>query len=390
MKQYLKNISAHGLLSLALTITLSLAIISINTSGAMAQDQPVTLRVGQPAPPFPAYQWLKGSPVSMEKGHVYVIEFTSVSCGPCRASMPHIAELARDYQGKATFISTYVWESRSYREDEVDNNSPTADYTKHVKKFIAKHGSELNDIHVAIDDPKETILHTWLYQAGKMSVPAVYIINQQGSIVWMGEPMELDPVIRQVTEGDFDPVATMRKQAEKKEESKRMVQFFKAGDTARAFGIMDKWIAANPQDLFLYEMKFRFLLDTDEPRAYTFGRELLANQCRNSEPVLLYLISNIIYKENTANLTSRDYDLATDFASRAFEICIIDETKAICIDDKAKCYFLKGDAKKAVGTEQEAIGYLRQHCDMSDKGNQQLATMFNTNLEEYSKKLVSR
>jgi thiol-disulfide isomerase/thioredoxin len=371
-------------------LILTLAFIIMNTSMTFAQIQPVTLRVGQPAPPLSVYQWLKGSPVSLEKGQVYVVEFTSVFCGPCRASIPHIARLAKDYKGKATFISAYVWESRSYQPDIDKKDSLTGDYTLHVKKFIHSQGSKFDDIHVALDDPRETIVNTWMFPAGKRGAPVAYVIDQQGNIVWMGNPLELDLVLKQVLEGNFDSAAALRRIVEKKEEGQRIDQYFKTGDTSQAFAILDRWIADNPEEIFLLEAKFKYLLNIDEPRAYAYGRELLKHQCRNSEAVLLYLSGDIVYKEDGVKLIARDYDLGIDIANRAFEISTIETAKAGCIEDIAKCYFLQGNFKKAVQTQRAAIAYLKKHCDMGDPGVQDLASRFDRNLEEYSQKLISR
>jgi thiol-disulfide isomerase/thioredoxin len=239
MNQHMKNAWAQSILYPASMICVALAIVIFNGSAVMAQIQPVTLRVGQPAPPLPVYQWLKGRPVSLEKGQIYVVEFTNVSCGPCVESIPHFARLAKEYQGKATFISTYIFESRNYRPDSGNKDSLTADYTSHVKKFIAAHGSGFDNIHVAIDDPQETIVHTWMFPAGNRGGPVVYVIDLQGRIVWMGYPLELDQVIKQVLEGSFEPAIGLRSIAEKENAYKRVHQFLNAGDQTQSIAILD-------------------------------------------------------------------------------------------------------------------------------------------------------
>ncbi|HVU64861.1 MAG TPA: TlpA disulfide reductase family protein [Phycisphaerales bacterium] len=63
------------------------------------------LIVGDPAPSLSIEKWIKGEPVtSFEKGKVYVVEFWATWCGPCKASMPHITDLQKQYKGKVTFI----------------------------------------------------------------------------------------------------------------------------------------------------------------------------------------------------------------------------------------------------------------------------------------------
>src|SRR5687768_3001133 len=81
------------------------------TPPATRQRPPVKLKVGDPAPPLVAAKWIKGTPVAeFEQGKVYVVEFWATWCGPCRANMPHLSELARRYKGKATVLSFDVQE----------------------------------------------------------------------------------------------------------------------------------------------------------------------------------------------------------------------------------------------------------------------------------------
>lgn len=83
-----------------------------NAPAARSTERPaITLKVGDAAPPIVAEKWIKGKAIpKFEKGRVYVMEFWATWCGPCRASMPHLSEVARKFKKDADVISFNVKE----------------------------------------------------------------------------------------------------------------------------------------------------------------------------------------------------------------------------------------------------------------------------------------
>src|SRR6476469_6962935 len=68
------------------------------------------LTITDPAPSIIVSKWVKGEPVKeFEKGKIYVVEFWATWCGPCKATIPHLTEMAHKYKD-VTFIGTSVWE----------------------------------------------------------------------------------------------------------------------------------------------------------------------------------------------------------------------------------------------------------------------------------------
>src|SRR6476661_706165 len=70
------------------------------------------LNLGDAAPPLVVSRWVKGEKFeTFEPGKTYVVEFWATWCGPCRASIPHLTELARKYKDAGVrVVGVDVWE----------------------------------------------------------------------------------------------------------------------------------------------------------------------------------------------------------------------------------------------------------------------------------------
>jgi len=166
---------------------------------AMARsDTKVYLNIGDLAPPISAGAWYKGQPIqSFEPGRVYVVEFWATWCTPCKANIPHLTELAHQYRGKVQVTGISIWES-------TDPTNRT--YLQKVEKFVKSEGPKM-DYTVAADVPQGTTAKRWMTAAGLSGIPASFIVGRDQKIAWIGYPLQLDGVLKQVLAGTFDSKA---------------------------------------------------------------------------------------------------------------------------------------------------------------------------------------
>jgi thiol-disulfide isomerase/thioredoxin len=114
----------------------------------------------EPAPAF-ALKDLEGKPLSLEeaKGKVVLLNFWATWCGPCRAEIPDLIELQKEFKDKLEIIALAT--------DEDD--------AEEVKKFVAKEGI---NYPVAMDDDKVSGEY-----GGVPALPTSFVIDPQGRVV---------------------------------------------------------------------------------------------------------------------------------------------------------------------------------------------------------------
>lgn len=157
------------------------------------------LTIGDPAPKMEA-RWIKGEKIeSFEKGTVYVLEFWATWCGPCIKAMPHVSELARKHAGKAKVIGISVWE----------RGKPGQDLHQMIEDFVKNMGNKM-DYSVYMDDTDSFVAKNWLDPLGQSSIPVTVIVDQEGKIAWVGQPMEMDEPLTKIIDDTFDKEAFAR------------------------------------------------------------------------------------------------------------------------------------------------------------------------------------
>lgn len=351
------------------TFALAAVILAGSASSVLAQDKPAaapatpavkqpeatptkpaapaaptaTLTVGSPAPAIEVEKFVKGSPVTgFEKGRVYVVEFWATWCGPCIASMPHISKLQKQYKDKVTIIGTNIWEERTYSDATFDK----------VKKFVDEQGDKMG-YTVAYDGAAKKMDTNYMKAAGRNGIPSAFVVDQTGTVAWMGHPMFLDAVLADVTAGKWD-VKTSPAKLEAAQKTLTGIMRKAATDPKAALADWAAFEKENPGVAeVMADSKLRILMQAgDWAEAYKIlNKKADAAIADKDSQALNEIAWNLV--DPDAKVEKPDLELAHKAASKAVEITK-GEDGAI-LDTLARVHFLKGETDKAIEIQKKAL-----------------------------------
>ena len=160
-------------------------------------------KVGDPAASLDGLKFIKGTPLSIEKGKVYIVEFWATWCGPCVKNIPHLTKLQEKYKDKGVTVIGVTTEGNVAK----------------VKGFVTKQGKKM-DYTVAVDADRK--VHAGYMRAYEQRyIPCAFLVDRQGTLVWVGQPSRgMDEVLEMLVDGTFDLKAYTKAQEEKRAISK--------------------------------------------------------------------------------------------------------------------------------------------------------------------------
>ena len=154
-----------------------------------------TLMPGDEAPALSVATFVKGAPISeFERGTAYLIDFWATWCGPCIASIPHLASL-QDTYGDDNFrvVGVSIWERET--GDEL---------IEHVTAFVDGRTDDMR-YTVAIDN-NGAMAESWMAASGQQGIPTAMLVDREGKIAWIGYGNDpaMDDAIASVVAGDWN------------------------------------------------------------------------------------------------------------------------------------------------------------------------------------------
>jgi thiol-disulfide isomerase/thioredoxin len=355
-------------------ITLTRALVALSLFASVASALAQTLKVGDPAPALTVDKWLKGEPVKeLKKGEVYVVEFWASWCGPCKESIPHLTELKKKYGNKLNIIGVSIWETEP----------------KDIEPFVKQMGKKMDYLvatdKVPGDDPSEgAMAKNWMEAAGMDGIPTAFIVDREGKIAWRGHPLYIDEPLEKVIDGTYKPGAEQALEEKQRVLGERYKEALEAGDWDNAMKTAEEAMQPEMQPLG-YFMKMNIYIQTrdfknavalsdevlktkdfkilgatmkwdtlfvqmrDYDEAYKFGKEALAGPLKDDWTGLNQISWGIV--DPDGNVDKKDLDLALKAAERSVKL----DRNHFNVDTLARVWFLKGDMKKAISLQKEAV-----------------------------------
>lgn len=189
--------------------TLAIFLITLVLSPMVhAEKELPLLTIGSKAPELQIEHWLstgegRFQPVTkFEPGRVYLVEFWATWCGPCVASMPHLAALQEKYRDQGVQIISISDETPEEIAEFLKLPVPVAEGARELTY------GELTKSYCLVTDPDRTVYRDYLEAAGQRGIPRAFLIGKTGEIEWIGHPMSgLDKALQDVLEGTWDRMA---------------------------------------------------------------------------------------------------------------------------------------------------------------------------------------
>ncbi len=177
------------------------------------------LGIGSEAPALDVEHWIQDGngffkPVrEFESGKVYVVEFWATWCGPCVASMPHLAQMQQEYRGQGVQVISISDEALEEVEAFLERPHPELDKTFR----------EVTSAYSLTTDPDGSSHEAFMAASGQTGIPAAFLVGKTGQIEWIGHPTELDEPLEAVVNDSWDREAYQR-ELELRQEMERLQQ----------------------------------------------------------------------------------------------------------------------------------------------------------------------
>ena len=236
------------------------------------------LTIGSDAPPIDVEHWVSQGNGKFEKvtkfeeGKVYVIEFWATWCGPCVASMPHLAELQQRFGAKGVQLVSISDEEldvvhgflerpvQNGKSNSSENDSENGEASKKDGDEEEETYGKLTSAYCLTTDPDRSVHTEYMEAAGQNGIPTAFIVGKDGKVEWIGHPMQMDSPLEQIVAGKWDREAAKAEIYPTQQKGLLTTKIGKAmrsGDSDAALAIIDEALQQNADDSELGEFLSR-------------------------------------------------------------------------------------------------------------------------------------
>lgn len=346
-----------------LKAALCLMLISIGCNAlALRSSAAELLTIGSDAPALDVEHWVhknqdKLPPVTkFEAGKVYVVEFWATWCGPCIASMPHLAELQTQMADKGVRIISISDEDLETVEEFLNREvrqAPGAQAEGTPQTY-----RELTSAYSLTTDPDQTSYHDYMETAAQNGIPTAFIVGKDAKIEWIGHPMEMDEPLNAVVEGKWDREAFAAELKAEQEAEKVMQDIFallQKQEFDAAIAKIDAAIADTPDNLSLNLLKLQVFIATEKADAAAEHLKKIFAQVGETPEVVNMVAWNIYEMASQGRVEKGPLIDAALAAGEKTLKNIKDEDKASMLDTLAHLYFINDNLDKALELETAAV-----------------------------------
>lgn len=304
------------------------------------------LMVGSNAPAISIVEWLKGEPITeLKPDQIYVVEFWATWCGPCKATMPHLAALQNEYGDKVQFIGVTDEDAQTVRP-----------FLEEKANGTDKTWSEVLTYRIALDKDGETNA-AFMQAAEQAGIPCAFVVGKTGKIEWIGHPAEMDEPLSQIVAGTWDltSVAAAAKmeramEAAKMEAAPLIGAALNDKDYPKAIRLIEGLMQKFPKSPEFPLIRLQFQIQGNLFDQANENAKTLIETAKDDAEKLSQLAWMMATGTNSKGI---DLDLAASAAEKAVQLT--EEKNADYIDTFAQVKFRQGLLEDAIALQKKAI-----------------------------------
>ena len=320
--------------------------------------------VGAKAPALDVEHWIHDregtfEPVSdFAPGKVYVIEFWATWCGPCIASMPHLAQLQDDFVDRGVTIISVSDEDPAKIDAFLDREAGPGKTFRDVTKG-----------YCLTTDPDRSVSRAYMEAAGENGIPTAFIVGKTGLVEWIGHPMQMDKPLERIVAGTWDRAAYAAEKEEMATVQAKLAglsRLLRGKDPQAAVALVDELIAGAGSEGVkdrLRELRGR----VESAVAQTLVRQALGRGGAEGVEAFGRMVAaagDSVERLNEAawlvvELAARNDEVSPELlaaaAAAAEKAVAIDPENGPVLDTLAHLQAAQGDLEKAIRTQRRAL-----------------------------------